>query len=83
MLVVPYIGWLLVRHRPLASYPTVTFVLAGAVMIERLLPPSYSSMLPALGLEGAVIVVSALAGRAVHAAQTRVRRGRKPRDPQG
>jgi hypothetical protein len=83
MLVVPYIGWLLVRHRPLASYPTVIVVLAGAVFIERLLSPSYSSMLAALGLEGAVIVVSALAGRAVHAAQTRVRRERKLSDPQG
>ncbi len=86
MLVVPYLGWLLVRHRPLAGYPTVTFVLAGAVLIERLLPPSYSSMLMAVGLEGAVIVVSALAARAVHAAQTRartVRRGRKLRHPQG
>jgi hypothetical protein len=82
-LVVPYIGWLLVRHRPLASYPTVVVVLAGAVFIERLLPPSYSSMLLAASLEGAVMVVSALAGRAVHAAQTTVRRGRKPRDAEG
>lgn len=81
VLVLPYLGWLLVRHRPLASYPTVTFVLAGAVIIARILPPSYSSMLAGLGLEGAVIVVSALAARAVHAAQARVRRGRKPSDP--
>lgn len=83
MLVVPYVGWLLVRHRPLASYPTLTFVLAGAVFIERLLPPSYSSMLMAAGLEGAVIVASALAARAVHAARPRVRRGRKPRVAEG
>lgn len=80
VLVLPYLGWLLVRHRPVASYPTVTFVLAGAVIIARILPPAYSSMLTGLGLEGAVIVVSALAARAVHIAQARVRRGRKPSD---
>lgn len=83
VLVIPYLGWLLVRHRPVASYPTVTFVLAGAVIIARLLPPSYSSMLTGLGLETAVIVVSALAARAVHVAQARVRRGRKLSIPRG
>ena len=77
VLVLPYLGWLLVRHRPLASYPTVTFVLAGAVIVARLFP-SYSSMLPALGIMAALLVVSALAARAVHVAQARVRRGRKP-----
>lgn len=80
ILVLPYTGWLLARHRPLASYPTVTFVLAGAVIVARLFP-SYASMLPALGIMAAVLALSAIAARAVHAAQARargVRRGRKP-----
>jgi hypothetical protein len=64
VLVLPYIGWLLVRHRPLRSYPTLIFVLAGAVIVARLFP-DYSGMLPALGIEFAVIVASALAARAV------------------
>ncbi|MEO6532545.1 MAG: hypothetical protein ABIO06_03110 [Pseudolysinimonas sp.] len=64
VLVLPYIAWLLVRHRPARSYPTVTFVLAGAVILP-LLFPDYSGMLPALGIEFAVIVASAWAARAV------------------
>jgi len=81
ILVLPYVGWLLVRHRPIASYPTLTFVLAGAVIVARLFP-SYASMLPALGIMAAVLALSALAARAVHVAQARVRRGRKPSDSQ-
>lgn len=77
ILVLSYLGWLLVRHRPIASYPTVIFVLAGAVIIARLFPV-YPDMLIALGIEGAVIVASAWAARAVHVAGSRVRRGRKP-----
>lgn len=83
ILVFPYLGWLLVRHRPFASYPTITFVLAGAVIVARLFP-SYAAMLPALGIMAGVMVLSALAARAVHVAQARarnvreVRRGRKP-----
>ena len=64
VLVLPYIGWLLVRQRPARSYPTVTFVLAGAVIVARLFP-DYSGMLPALGIECAVIAASAWAARAV------------------
>ena len=64
VLVLPYIGWLLVRHRPLRSYPTVTFVLAGAVVVARLFP-DYEGMLPALGIEFAVLVASAWVARAV------------------
>ena len=29
VLVIPYLGWLLVRHRPALAYPTAIFVLAG------------------------------------------------------
>ncbi|HEY4225143.1 MAG TPA: hypothetical protein VGM70_04970 [Pseudolysinimonas sp.] len=64
VLVLPYIGWLLVRHRPLRSYPTVIFVLAGAVVVARLFP-DYDGMLPALGIEFLVIVASAWVARAV------------------
>jgi anti-sigma factor RsiW len=78
ILVLPYCGWLLVRHRPVASYPTLTFVLAGAVIVARLFP-SYSAMVPALGIMAAVIVLSALAARAVHLAQARTRRMRRGR----
>ena len=78
VLVLPYAGWLLVRHRPLASFPTVLFVLAAAVFTARVLPPSYSSMLLGVGIMAAFLVLSALAARAVHVAHDRVRRGRKP-----
>jgi len=64
VLVLPYLGWLLVRHRPLRSYPTLTFVLAGAVIVARLFP-DYDGMLPALAIEFAVIVGSAWVARAV------------------
>ena len=64
VLVLPYIAWLLVRNRPLRSYPTLTFVLAGAVILARLFP-DYTGMLPALGIEFGVIVASAWAARAV------------------
>ncbi|HEU0206897.1 MAG TPA: hypothetical protein VFQ74_09445 [Pseudolysinimonas sp.] len=64
VLALPYLGWMLVRHRPLRSYPTLSFVLAGAVIVARLFP-EYSGMLPALAIEFAVIVASAWAAAAV------------------
>jgi hypothetical protein len=85
ILVFPYLGWLLVRHRPLAAYPTLIFVIAGAMMVAPLFP-SYESMLPALATMGTFMLLSALAARAVHVAQARarelrrVRRGRKRRN---
>jgi hypothetical protein len=78
ILVFPYVGWLLVRHRPLASYPTLLFVIAGAVLAAPLFP-SYDLMLPALGTMAAFLVLSALAARAVHIAQARARRLRRLR----
>lgn len=88
ILVLPYIGWLLARHRPPAGYPTLVFVIAGGLLVAPLFP-SYGMMLPALGSMAAIMALSALAARAVHVAQaraqwaTRVRRGRKPRNSAG
>ena len=79
ILVLPYLGWLLARHRPLASFPTAIFVLAAAVLAARVFGEEYSGMLPALGIVGGVMFVAAWASWAVHAAQAQVRRGRKPR----
>lgn len=79
ILLLPFLGWLLVRHRPLAAYATAIFVLAAAVFAARAYGDEYSGMLPALGIVGGVLVASAWAARAVHAAQAAVRRGRKPR----
>jgi hypothetical protein len=78
ILVLPYAGWLLVRHRPLAAYPTLLFVIAGAVLVAPLFP-SYGMMLAALATMGAFMVLSALAARAVHIAQARARRVRRLR----
>jgi hypothetical protein len=82
ILVFPYLGWLLVRHRPLAAYPTLLFVIAGAALVAPLFP-SYDLMLPALGTMATIMLLSALAARAVHVAQARardVRRRRKLRN---
>lgn len=68
VLVLPYLGWLLVRHRPARSYPTLVFVLGGAVVVARLYP-DYGGMLPALGIEFLVIVASAWVARAVAGTQ--------------
>lgn len=64
VLVLPYIAWLIVRDRPGRSYPTVIFVLAGAVILPRIYA-DYDGMLPALGIELAVMAASAWAARAV------------------
>jgi hypothetical protein len=79
ILLLPYLGWLLVRHRPVAGYPTAILVLAAAVFTARVYGEEYSGMLPALGIVGAVMLASAWAARVVHATLTPVRRGRKPR----
>lgn len=82
ILVLPYVGWLLVRHRPLACYLTAIIVLAGAMMVAGPFP-EYSGMLPALGIVAAVMVGSAWTARAVHVAQSRLRDGRKPSNLRG
>lgn len=77
VLVLPYIAWLLVRHRPARSYPTIIFVLAAAVYLPRVYG-DYDGMLPTLGIELAVMAGSAWAARAV--AGRRSSRS-LPRDP--
>lgn len=82
ILLLPYLGWLLVRHRPIASHLTAIFVLAATTLVAAPFR-EYSGMLPALGIVGAVTVLSAWVARAVHIAQwrlaqERLRRGRNP-----
>ena len=64
VLVLPYVAWLLVRHRPARSYPTLVFVLAAAVSLPQIYG-DYDGMLPALGIELAVMAASAWVARAV------------------
>ncbi len=73
VLVVPYLAWLLVRHRPPRSYATVLFVIATSVMIVRIVTSrsvftEYEYMTVALGSGLAVMALSAWAARALHAA---------------
>ena len=64
VLVLPYVGWMLVRHRPARAYVTVIFPIAGAVLIGNAFP-DYSGMLAALGIEGAVLAASAWLARLI------------------
>jgi hypothetical protein len=66
-LVVPFLGWLLVRHRPLRVWPIAAFVIAAGVVLARIYP-DYSGMLPALGVQAGVMAGAAWAARAVDAA---------------
>lgn len=73
VIVIPFLAWLLVRHRPPRSYPTVLFVIATAIVIGRVFVTpeglsQYEYMSLALGIAIAVIVLSAWAARLLHAA---------------
>jgi hypothetical protein len=61
-LTVPYLCWLLVRHRPLRSYVTVVFPIACGVIIP-LYFQEYSGMAFALAISMAVFVASAWLAR--------------------
>lgn len=63
-LVVPYLAWLLVRHRPLRSYVTVFLPVIGAVLLSPVFT-EYSGMIPALAISLAVLIGSAWAARAL------------------
>ena len=73
VLVVPFLCWLLARHRPLRVFPMAAFVVATGVVLARLFP-DYSDMLVASGVALFVVVGAAWGARAVHAASTRPRR---------
>lgn len=61
-LTVPYLAWLLVRHRPLRSYVTVILPIASSIVLPNFFS-EYSSMLPALLISLAVLVGSAWLAR--------------------
>jgi hypothetical protein len=72
-LVVPLLGWFLVRHRPLRVWPMAAFVVAAGIVIARLVP-DYHGMPVAASVALVVVVGAAWAARAVHAASARARR---------
>ncbi|MBX3100293.1 MAG: hypothetical protein KF761_12020 [Salinibacterium sp.] len=61
-LTVPFLCWLLVRHRPLRSYVTVLFPLANGFILPQFFT-EYSDMLPALAISSVVLVASAWVAR--------------------
>jgi hypothetical protein len=76
VLVITFLAWLLVRHRPLRVWPMAAFVVAAGIVLARIYP-DYSGMLPALGVAAGILVGAAWAARAVHAATTRPVRPRR------
>lgn len=80
LLVLPLLGWFLVRQRPLRVWPMAAFVL-GAGIILRQLYPAYEGMLTASAVALFVLAGSAWAARAVHAASTRPRRTLRRKTP--
>jgi hypothetical protein len=64
VLIIPYLAWLLVRHRPGLAWLTGVLVLAGAIVLGQLYS-AYEHMLLALGIEFAVMVGSAWLARAI------------------
>ncbi|WP_167042944.1 hypothetical protein [Salinibacterium sp. ZJ454] len=63
-LAIPYLAWLLIRHRPLKSYGTVLFVIAGGVVVATV-SSEYSGMLPALVFALAICALSAWIARLI------------------
>ena len=55
VLVIPFLAWLLVRHRPLRVWPMGAFVVAAGIVLARVFP-EYSGMLPALGVAAGILV---------------------------
>lgn len=70
--VVPYLCWLLVRHRPARSYVTVLFPLANGFLLPRFFV-EYSAIIPALAISLAVVVASAWLARMLAASPERTR----------
>jgi len=63
-LVGPFLGWLVVRHRPLPSSIAVVFPLASGVIIPQYLS-EYSGMTLALSISIGVVVASAWIARLI------------------
>ncbi|GAB3404291.1 hypothetical protein GCM10027515_16090 [Schumannella luteola] len=81
VLVLPFVAWLLVRHRPALAWLTVPVVIAAAIGValavdgfDRALPGAYPWMLPASAVMGAVLIGCAFLARLIHAAVDRSRR---------
>jgi len=64
MLSIIYIGWLIVRHRPLRSFVTVLFPVASGVIVAQYFH-EYSEMPEALAISMAVFVASAWLARVI------------------
>ena len=64
VLIVPYLAWMLVRHRPPLAWLTAIFVLAGAILLGQVYW-EYRDMLEALGIAFSVMVGSAWVARSV------------------
>lgn len=75
MLVAPYLCWLLVRHRPAASYLTVLFPLAVGCIIPQFLM-EYSGMPLALTVSMTVFVGSAWLARLIAASAQKLSKTR-------
>ena len=71
-LAIPYLCWLLVRHRPARSYVTVLFPLANGVILPQFFR-EYSGMLPALAISLAAFIASAWVARMLAASPARTR----------
>jgi hypothetical protein len=80
VLVVPFLCWLLVRHRPLRVYPMAAFVIATGIVLARLFP-DYDGMPIASAVALLVVAGAAWAARAVHAATARPRRTPRRKRP--
>ncbi|MEP6482012.1 MAG: hypothetical protein ABJA94_08410 [Rhodoglobus sp.] len=63
-LVVPYICWLVVRHRPAAAYVTVLLPLANGIIVSQYFT-EYSAMPVVLSISMAVFVASAWLARSI------------------
>ena len=60
--VVPYLCWLLVRHRPARSYITVLFPLANGFIVPQFFT-EYTGMLATIAISMAVLIASAWLAR--------------------
>lgn len=63
-IVIPYLAWLLVRHRPLRSYLTAVFPAAAGILLAQSFR-EYSGMPVALAIAMAVLVASAWLARLI------------------